>query len=247
MLELLVVDGQSTDGTPEIVSRLLEDCAPCMSVRLLQNPGQIVSCGMNLGLRQARGEIIVRVDGHTVLAPDYVRQCVEILQSSGADNVGGRMHAVGTNRFGQAVAIATSSHFGVGGGRFHHSDQEEWVDSVYMGTWPRRIFQQVGLFDEELVRDQDDEFNYRLRAAGGKLLQHPKIRSEYSVRSSPARLWSQYFQYGFWKVRVLQKHPLQMSPRQFVPPAFVLGLLLSALFGILHLSLLAPLPLTSLL
>ena len=96
-----------------------------------------------------------------------------------------------------------------------------------MGAWPRRVFQQVGLFDEELVRDQDDEFNYRLRAAGGKILLKPQIRSEYSVRSSPAALWRQYFQYGFWKIRVLQKHPLQMSLRQFIPPTFVLGLMLS--------------------
>jgi hypothetical protein len=89
------------------------------------------------------------------------------------------------------------------------------------------VFETIGLFDEELVRDQDDEFNYRLREAGGKILLSPKIKSEYTVRSSPGALWKQYFQYGFWKVRVLQKHPRQMRPRQFVPPAYVLSLLIS--------------------
>lgn len=225
LMELLVVDGMSGDGTPEIVSKLLEGAR--MPARLLKNPGRIVPTGLNIALRQARGDVIIRVDGHTVIAPDYIRQCVEALQSTGAENVGGRMDGVGANPFGRAVAVATSSPFGVGGGRFHVSDREEWVDTVYLGAFPRRVFEEVGLFDEELVRDQDDEFNYRLRAAGGRVLLHPKIKSEYSVRSSPGSLWRQYFQYGFWKIRVLQKHPRQMSLRQFVPPAFVLGLLLS--------------------
>ena len=149
------------------------------------------------------------------------------------------MNAIGINAFGKALAIATSTPFGIGGGRFHYSNKEEWVDTVYMGAWHRRVFEQIGLFDEELARDQDDEFNYRLRAAGGRILLSPKIRSEYSVRSSPSALWRQYFQYGFWKVRVLQKHPRQMSLRQFVPPAFVASLLISVLLCFLPSSLIS--------
>jgi len=172
------------------------------------------------------------VDGHTEIAPDYVRQCVTALKNSGADNVGGRMIAVGNTPFGEAVALATSTPFGVGGARFHYSDKEEWVDTVYLGAWPREVFQRIGFFDEELVRDQDDEFNYRLRENGGRILLSPHIKSTYYGRSSVHALWRQYFQYGFWKVRVLQKHPRQMRPRQFVPPllasaiivAFVLAL-----------------------
>ena len=109
-----------------------------------------------------------------------------------------------------------------------------------MGAWTRQVFEKIGLFDEELVRDQDDEFNYRLREKGGRILLSPAIRSEYSVRSTPHALWRQYYQYGFWKVRVLQKHPRQMSLRQFVPPAFVLALLFSALLAFF--SALRPLP-----
>jgi GT2 family glycosyltransferase len=101
-----------------------------------------------------------------------------------------------------------------------------------MGAWPRRVFEEIGLFDEELVRDQDDEFNYRLRAAGGKILLSPAIKSDYTVRSSPSDLWRQYYQYGFWKVRVLQKHRRQMSPRQFVPPVLVLSLIASAILAL---------------
>ena len=137
------------------------------------------------------------------------------------------MNPQGENAFGRAVALATSSPFGVGGGRFHYSGKEEWVDTVYLGAWPRRVFERIGLFDEELVRDQDDEFNYRLRKAGGRILLAPAIQSSYRARGSPAALWSQYFQYGYWKVRVLQKHPRQMQWRQFVPPLFVGALIAS--------------------
>lgn len=226
-MEILIADGMSTDGTRQIILELARQY-PQYSVSILDNPGKIVPVGMNVALRQARGEIIIRVDGHTLIASDYVSQCVEALHFTKADNVGGRMNALGYNTFGNAVAFATSTPFGVGGARFHYSDNEEWVDTVYLGAWFRRIFEEVGLFDEELVRDQDDEFNYRLREHGRKILLSPLIRSEYFVRSSPSALWNQYFQYGCWKVRVLQKHPFQMHLRQFVPPAFVVSYLFSA-------------------
>jgi glycosyltransferase involved in cell wall biosynthesis len=225
-MEVLVVDGRSTDGTPVIVKELQARNANLM---LLDNPKGIVSTGFNVALRQARGEFIIRVDGHTEIVPDYVRQCVAELERTGAANVGGRMAAVGTGPFGKAVAVATSSPFGVGGARFHYSGREEWVDTVYLGAWPRSVFDEIGLFDEEMVRDQDDEFNYRLRASGGRILLSPRIRSSYVVRSSLKLLFRQYFQYGYWKVRVLQKHPGQMRPRQFVPPLFVGGLIAATL------------------
>jgi succinoglycan biosynthesis protein ExoA len=216
-LEVLVADGMSTDGTRAIVESLRSRHP---RLRLIDNPRGIVPTGLNAAIQQAAGEIIVRVDGHTEIAPDYVRQCVAELQRSGAENVGGRMTAVASGAFGQAVALATSSPFGVGGARFHYSDREEWVDTVYMGAWRREVFDRFGLFDEELVRDQDDEFNYRVRSRGGRILLSPRIRSRYTVRSTPHSLWRQYFQYGYWKVRVMQKHPGQMRPRHFAPPLF---------------------------
>jgi len=227
-IEILVADGMSTDKTRQVINELIK-CHPEITLDILDNPGKIVPIGINIALQKARGDVIIRVDGHTIIAPDYVSQCVEALQRTDADNVGGRMNKIGIKRFGNVVALATSTPFGIGGGRFHYSDEEEWVDTVYMGAWPRKVFEIIGLFDEELVRDQDDEFNYRLREEGGKILLSPKIKSEYTVRSSPVALWKQYFQYGFWKVRVLQKHPRQMSLRHFVPPAFVLSLVISVL------------------
>jgi glycosyltransferase involved in cell wall biosynthesis len=222
-MEVLVADGMSTDGTRAVVEASAA-AVPEIPVVIVDNPPGIVPTGMNAALARARGGVIVRVDGHTIVEPDYVRACVEALRRSGAQNVGGKMTAVGAGRVAGAVAAATSSRFGVGGARFHYSEREEWVDTVYMGAWPRDVLEGLGGFDAEMVRDQDDELNYRLRERGGRILLSPGIRSRYYNRGSLASLARQYFQYGFWKVRVLQKHPRQMRPRQFAPPALALGL-----------------------
>jgi glycosyltransferase involved in cell wall biosynthesis len=219
LMQVLVADGMSDDGTREMVVELART-HPDHDVELVDNPGRIVPTGFNAALDRARGDVIVRVDGHTIVAPDYVSQCVAALAASGADNVGGRMDAEGSGPVAAAIALATSSRFGVGDSQFHYATGEHWVDTVYLGAWPREVFARVGPFDPEMVRNQDDEFNYRLRAAGGRILLTDRIRSRYYSRASLRTLFRQYRQYGLWKVRVLQKHPRQMSARQFVPPVF---------------------------
>ena len=226
-LEVIVADGMSTDATRAVVRRCAAE-RPAVPVAIVDNPAGIVPTGMNAGMAAARGDVIVRVDGHTIIDRDYVRRCVEALRRTGAQNAGGRMTAVGEGAFARAVAAATSSRFGVGGARFHYSTREESVDTVYMGAWPRAVLEGLGGFDPEMVRDQDDELNYRLRARGGRIVLCPEIRSRYFNRATVRSLARQYFQYGFWKVRVLQKHPRQMRPRQFAPPALAAGLVLSA-------------------
>lgn len=218
-IEVLVVDGESSDGSARVVEM---SAARDPRVRLLHNPRRIVPSALNIAIRAARGDIICRIDGHTRIAPDYIRTGVEALRRTGADNVGGPMRAVGGGWFGDAVATATSSRFGVGA-YFHYGTEEREVDTVYLGMWPRTVFERVGLFDEELVRNQDDEFNYRLRKAGGRVVLIPAMRSWYQNRQTLITLLRQYYQYGQWKVRVLQKHPRQMSWRHFVPPCFVAG------------------------
>jgi glycosyltransferase involved in cell wall biosynthesis len=229
-LEVLIADGMSTDNTREIISRVAGSY-PAIPVEIIDNPARIASTGLNAALQQARGDVIVRVDGHTFLERDHVRQCVEVLQRSGADHVGGRMETVSEGQFGEAVSLATGSSFGVGHGRFHYSDREEWSDTVSMGAWPRGVFERIGLFDEEQVRNQDDEFNYRLLENGGKILLSPSIRSKYYNRSTPRSLWRQYYQYGYWKIRVMQKHPAQMRPRQFAPPLFAAAIVFCVLLA----------------
>ena len=217
-MEVLVVDGMSDDETREVVSRLASEDG---RLRLLDNPGRIVPTAMNIGIAAARGTLIVRVDGHTRIAGDYVTRCVAALESSGASCVGGRMDPEGTTRIGRAVAAATSGSFGVGNSHFHYSREPRFTDSVYLGSWPRRVLVEIGGFDEEMVRDQDDELNYRLRKKGGTVWLDPSILSWYTPRGSLTKLWKQYYQYGLWKIRVFQKHPSMMRLRHFAPSALV--------------------------
>jgi glycosyltransferase involved in cell wall biosynthesis len=219
-LEVIVVDGDSSDDSVAVLRRY------GAGVRVLRNPSRIVPTAMNIGIAAARGEIIARVDAHTVIAPDYIRIGVEPLQRTAADNVGGLMHAVGGGRTGDAIALAMSSRFGIGA-YFHFAGTDREADTVYMGMYPRRVFERIGLFDEELVRNQDDELNYRLRKAGGRIFLTTRMRSRYQNRQSLKALARQFFQYGWWKVRVLQKHPAQMSLRHFVPPTFLISLIVT--------------------
>lgn len=218
-MEVLVVDGMSEDETRDVVEAFSRRDP---RFRLLDNPGRIVPCAMNVGIAEARGELLVRVDGHTIVASDFVRRSVEAQRKSGAECVGGRMDPVGDGTIGRVVAAATSGPFGVGDSHFHYSEEPRFTETVYMGAWPTEVLRRIGGFDEEMVRDQDDELNYRLRKSGGRVWLDPRIRSIYRPRGDLRRLWRQYFQYGFWKVRVFQKHPTMMRWRHFAPSVFVL-------------------------
>ena len=226
-LEVFILDGESTDNSWEIVSNLIQHRP---GYHLIKNAAIYQAAAWNLGIRISHGEIIGIVSGHVKLAPDYVSQAVETLQRTGADMVGGPVQAINHNRLGEAIAMAVSTPFGVGGARFRYTQREEETDTVFMGLCRRSIYQELGGFDEEMIRNQDDEFSYRLRKNGGIIVCNPAIRSEYYSRSGLQSLWRQYFQYGYYKVRVLQKHPRQMRLRQYIPFIFVL-----ALFGALML------------
>lgn len=228
-LEVLLVDGRSSDATREIVARLASRYA---NVRLLDNPAQIQAAALNVGIRAAQGDIIVRVDGHTFIEPDYVSACVRHLLAGDADNVGGMMRARGDSYVGQAVALATTSPFGIGGSRFHYSDREQAVDTVYMGAYWRKTLLGIGLFDEEFVINEDYELNVRLRQAGGRIMLSPALKSSYVARGSLRALWRQYFSYGRWKIRTLRKHPASLQWRQLAAPLFVAALAVSGLPGL---------------
>ncbi len=227
-LEIIVADGASDDGTRATLDRLAAEDA---RVRVIDNPAGFVSQGLNTAIRAARGEIVVRMDTHSVYAPDYVACCLRALRSSGADNVGGPALTRAQTPFQQANALAYHSRFAVGGARFHAPDFEGWVDTVPYGCWRRQMLLDLGLFDEDLVRNQDDELNLRLVRAGGRIWQTPSIRSWYYPRGSLRALFRQYEQYGYWKVRVIRKHRRPAAPRHLVPGAFVGALGLSALLA----------------
>jgi glycosyltransferase involved in cell wall biosynthesis len=217
-LEILVADGLSDDGTREQIERV---AARDGRVKLVDNPGRIVSTGLNAAISAAAGAVILRMDGHTLYAPDYVSECVKALRESGAENVGGPWRASGKGYVGTAIALAFQSPLASGGARSHAVQYTGFVDSVYLGCWRRDLFERIGGFDEELVRNQDDEHNLRLSRAGGRIWQTPAIRSWYVPRSSISALFRQYAQYGYWKVRVIQKHRIPASLRHLAPGAFV--------------------------
>jgi cellulose synthase/poly-beta-1,6-N-acetylglucosamine synthase-like glycosyltransferase len=231
-MEVLVVDGLSDDRSREIVEEFGEKYP---FIRLLDNPRCIVPTAMNIGIKEAAGEIIIRVDGHCRLALDYISQCVRYLEEGGVACVGGAIESIGQTPMARAISLAMSSPFGVGDAYFRHAQQqkERYVDTLAFGAYRREVFNQIGLFDEELVRNQDYDLNYRLRKAGGKILLTPVIKSHYYTRSSLRKLWSQYFQYGFWKMQMLRKHPRSVRVRQLVPPSFALVLLLSGALSVI--------------
>lgn len=228
--EIIIADGSSDDGTRSILDSY---ASLYPKLRVVSNPGRIVSTGLNAAIRAARGQYVIRMDAHTCYARDYCRRCVETLERTGADNVGGpaRTRALGVQA--RAVAAAYHSPFSTGGARFHDPNYQGFVDTVAYGCWRRATLERLGLFDENLVRNQDDELNFRLVLAGGKIWQDPAIVSWYSPRGTLSGVFRQYMQYGFWKVAVLRKHRGVASWRHLVPGVFVLtNILLVAIVAI---------------
>lgn len=227
-LELVVADGGSDDGTNEFLQGV---AAAEPRLVLIANPGRIVSTGLNRALRHASGEIIVRMDVHTEYAPDYIAECIAALRETGADNAGGPWHAQAGENAGplqRAVAAAFQSRWVAGGALSRRLDHSGWIDTVYLGSWPRAAFERFGDFDESLVRNQDDEHNLRIRMGGGRVWQSARIRSVYRPRAELSKVFRQYLQYGYWKPFVIRKHGRASSVRHVVPAAFVALLTLSS-------------------
>lgn len=216
--ELIVADGMSDDGTREILREMEARWAP--RLRVIDNPGRIVSTGMNAAIGQARGQYIVRMDCHTEYAPDFIRRSIEILEQTGADNAGGPARTKATGYIQRAIAAAYHSPFSCGGARFHREDYEGDSDTVPYGCWRISRLRELGLFDERFVRNQDDELNLRITRSGGRIWQSPRIQSWYWPRPSLGALFRQYFQYGFWKVAVIRKHKIPASWRHLAPGTF---------------------------
>lgn len=229
-LELLVADGESDDGSRQALDAMATR-EPRLTV--VDNPGRIVSTGLNAAIAKAQGEVLVRLDLHTEYASDYVACCLEALQRTGADNVGGPWHAEGRTPAQQAVAEVFQSRWLAGGARSRDLDFSGWVDTVYLGAWPRASFERFGNFDEHLVRNQDDEHNLRINLAGGGVWQDASIRSTYRPRESLGALFRQYLQYGYWKPFVMRKHGQAAAVRQVVPCLYVGLLLLSLALALL--------------
>jgi len=233
LMEIVIADGRSTDNTREIIQSYQSEHP---HIHLIDNPGKIAPTGLNAAIRQAKGDVIVRVDGHALLDPDYVRSCVEQLQQTDADCVGGAWESRGNGYMGEAIAAAMSSRFGIGNSGFRvvsTTAAPKLVDTVPFGAYRRDVFERIGLFNEKMVRHQDYELCYRLRQADGNILLLPEVRAVYYVRATLAKLWRQYWQYGVWKGRFLRVYPHSLKLRHMVPPLFVLAIVISSLLALL--------------
>ena len=232
-LEVLVVDGMSDDGTRALLG---EYAARHAVVRMIDNPRRITPVALNLAIRAARGDVIVRMDAHVVYPKSYVSRLVAALDEFGADNVGAVLRTLPANQtsMGRAIAIGMSHPFGVGTSYFRiGTDQPRWVDTIAFFCIRRATFDRVGMFDEELIRHQDGEFNARLIKAGGRILLIPDVVSYYYARATLRQVGRMFYQYGYFKPLVAKKLGRFMTVRQLIPPGFVLGLLATGLAALL--------------
>jgi GT2 family glycosyltransferase len=221
---VFVADGGSTDGSATLLMQAAERLG--VRVTLLENPRRWVSHGLNTCIRHARGDLIVRLDCHSRYPSDYLRRLARAAEETGALNVGGVVVPVGRTRIERAVASAMDSAFGgIGWTRSAGQPERTEVDTVTFGAFRPEAFERAGLFDESLVRNQDDEFNLRLRRSGGRIVLDPAITLTYTPRGSYSAVARQYYQYGMWKIPVMRKHKRVLSARSLVPAAFVLSLL----------------------
>jgi len=227
--EILVLDGRSTDKTRALVKEYIK-VQQDVAIKLLDNPKKIQSHGLNIGIDQARGEIIVRVDVHARYPNGYVMRCVELLKSTGATNVGGVMSAKGKTRFQKLVALAMTNPFGVGDAKFRLGNYRGYVDTVYLGTFWKSIFGELGYFDP--YTNQDAEFNLRILKSGGKIYLDNSIKIDFFPRESLRGLIQQYFHYGKGRYKTTLKHKRFTSLRQVAPIALILGILASFILSV---------------
>jgi glycosyltransferase involved in cell wall biosynthesis len=230
-VEIIVVDGISNDASSAIVAKYSRRYS---NIRLLINKNKTVPYALNIGIRNSIGGIIVRTDAHTYYSPDYVSKCVKYLTETDAACVGGPMRANGLGIIGETIAAIHHCTFGLGGGKFHKTNFSGYVDTVYLGVYRRCVFEDVGLFDERLTRNQDIEFNSRLRKKGYKIFLTYNIKSYYRCRNTFKGFMLQSFMNGLWNVRTMKIAPGSLSVRHFVPTVFVLSIfsfLVIGLFG----------------
>ena len=225
-MEVVIADGMSTDGTRAAIAAFQREF-PDLEVRVVENVKRFIPSGVNRAIEAARGEILVRFDGHAKPYPDYVENCVTAHQAGRGDNVGGvwEIHPGADTWMAKSIAVAAAHPLGVGDALYRHAKQAAEVDTVPFGSFRRALIEQVGFFDESLLTNEDYEFNARIRKQGGKIWLDPSIRSVYFARATLWELIRQYWRYGFWKWYMLRRYPDTLRWRQALPTVFVLSLI----------------------
>jgi glycosyltransferase involved in cell wall biosynthesis len=220
-VEIFVGDGMSTDRTRAILARIAEEKPG--RLRVIDNPHKLQAAAMNAMIAEARGEIVIRMDVHARYAPDYVRQCVAVLEETGAANVGGAQRARPETWFQRALCAALDSPVAVGGARYRNAEAEGFVDTVFLGAFRKRVFDAVGGYDPKAITNEDAELNQRILKGGGKVYLSKKIVVHYFPRDSFRGLSRQYYKYGQGRARTLLKHKSFPTPRPAIPFLMVAG------------------------
>lgn len=229
LLTIIVADGMSTDKTRDIINDIKNKHH---NIILLDNEGLSAPKGMNLGIKETESEIVIIFGAHAYADENFVIENVKALENKEVGCAGGVITTINDSLKGAAIAEAMSCPFGVGNALFRFAEKESFVDTVAFGAYRRALLDEIGIFDEQLVRNQDDELNFRVEKSGAKILLSPKIKSTYFGRGDFGKLWRQYYQYGFWKVRVIQKHKRPASIRHLIPLMFVLFLSVGGVLSI---------------
>jgi glycosyltransferase involved in cell wall biosynthesis len=232
-MEVIVSDGLSTDGTRDVIAAFQKDF-PDLCVRVVENANRSIPSALNRAIESARGEIILRLDGHSKPYPEYVENSVAAHDQGRGANVGGvwEIRPGAETWIAKSIAVAAAHPLGVGDALYRHAKHAAEVDTVPFGSFRRMLIEQVGFFDESLLTNEDYEFNARVRKWGGKIWLDPSIRSIYFARPTLLELIRQYWRYGFWKWRMLRRYPDTLRWRQALPPLFVISLLGLAVLSI---------------
>ena len=232
-IEMVIADSMSTDRTCEEIM-VFGQAHPDFQIKVLENRKRTIPSALNQALAAAQGEVIVRLDAHSVPRRDYIERCVAALEAGKGENVGGvwDIQSGGSGWVARSIAAAAAHPLGVGDAHYRYTDQARFVDTVPFGSYQKMLIERVGLYDETLLANEDYEFNVRVRKSGGRVWLDPEICSTYFARSSLSSLARQYWRYGFWKVRMLKRYPETIRWRQAVPPLFVFSLLVLALLAI---------------
>jgi len=232
-IEILIADGESTDGTRDIIERYAA-AHPAARIRVVNNPDRIQAAGCNRAITVSRGDVIIRLDAHAKYQPDYVRCCVNALMTTGAQIVGGAQRPVWRTPFQHAMAVALESPLAVGGAAYRDPSREGFVDTVWLGAFHRNAFENVGLFDPRAVTNEDAELNQRLSSSGGKVYLSRDIVGYYYPRENLRALARQYFRYGVGRARTTLKHRRLQTLRPLAPAALVLGMATLAIAASFH-------------
>lgn len=233
LIEILLIDGQSTDKTVDIVKAYAQKYS---NIKIYHNPDRFQVFALNIGIRNASpsSDVIMRADAHSVFPENYISLCVETLIKTGASCVGGTMNPIGKTRVQRAIAFCMSHPLGVGDAKFHLGGHSGYVDTVYLGFYRKEVFKKIGLYDTRFFTNEDAELNLRIIKSGGKIYLNDKIQVEYFPRESIGKLAKQYFRYGEGRAKTVKKHWKITSFRQVAPPLFVLSLILAIALMIVY-------------